>query len=1821
MMRSVLATLLAALSLLVLGVASSSAAVACPNGNPVVNENQCMGAGTTAFEMTNYSETLGGYSTQTSFNLGQSVPLKIARDMIGTRVDIAVYRTGYYGDTGGRLIPAASATNVLVNNTLACNAEDPTTGLRSCGNWGVTYTIPAASLPATGVYVAKLTSTDASHVQNQIVFTIRDDNRAVPSQALLIVPTNTYEAYNNWGGKSAYYDKAGGATTVSGSDRAVKLSFDRPLDAAEASRNRYFGPDHTLVSWLERQGYDVSYTDDVQVARAPSQLLQHRVVIISGHSEYWSGGMLAAVKAARDAGVSVSSFSANTAYWKVRYENAERTMVTYKTVQGSGSNGSGAVGANDAGPDGVAGTADDALGADGVAGTSDDNPANATTTFRDAGAPAGDPNAPPGGRVGPNTPENGLFGAMYFGDHESNSYPLTIPPSNAAGEFAGDRLWRNTGIATNTTTTIGTNVVGWEWDSVPTQPQYLLAQPAGVKRVSATPTTDPDTNWLQDQGRVYANTPPPGQPAAAHAVRYKAPSGATVFAAGTNQWAYGLDDDRLAQATYNVLSDMKIQPLTPDATLTLDPAGANQAPNASFTIAPNPGRTGQTVTFDGSSSTDADGTITKYEWDLDGNGTFETNTGTTKTATRTYAAEATIDVHLRVTDNSTNTDSTTRTLTVIVSQPPVASFTATPNPAVIGQPVAFDGTASSDPDGTVVKWEWDLDGNGTYETNTGTTKTTTKTFAASGTVNVGLRVTDNSNKTATATVPVTINSSGVSNYGDAVNDTAGLTHYWRMGEATGPTLADGKGTAHATVTGGTFAVPGGPLGDPNTAVRFNGSSDSARTAVDLSGTSKLTVEFWLKWNAYSNNDQLAMELTSNFNDNDGGLLVDPNAPQLGGTFGVGMGRFGARNNVFFARPTAGVWHHYALVLDATAPGASQITPYVDGQPVTYTKIDSGTGGGPFANSTLYLMSRAGTTLFGAGDLDELALYDRTLSAATVADHAASQGTNRRPKAAFSAPANATVGQTVTLDATASSDLDGTITKYEWDLDGNGSYEVNGGTTKTRNVTLNTAGDATVGLRVTDDRFAMDTETQVIHVANGAPTASFTAAPNPAVVGQPVAFDATASSDPNGTITKYEWDLDGNGSYETDTGTTKTTTRTYTAPGTVNVGLRVTDNSANPATTTVPVTVNAGGVSNYGDAVTDTAGLMHYWRMGEAAGPTLADGVTTAPANATVTGGTFGVPGGPAGDPNTAVRFNGSSDSASTAVDLSSTSKLTVEFWLKWNAYANDDALAMELTSNFNDNNGGLLVDPNAPQSGGTFGVALGRFGARNNVFFARPSAGAWHHYALVLDTTAPGASQITPYVDGQPVTYTKTDSGTGAGPFANSTLYLMSRAGTALRGAGDLDELAIYNRTLSAATIADHASSSGTNRRPKAAFTAPATATAGQAVQLDASGSSDPDGSITKYEWDLDGNGSYETNGGTTATRSVTFPSAGDVTVGLRVTDDRFATDTETKDVHVITGAPTASFTVTPNPAPVGASVTFDASASSDPDGSIAHYEWDLDGNGSYETDGAASPTTTHSYDAAATVPVGLRVTDNATNTATASKDVTVRAASSYAATVNATPGLISAWRMDALTGTLLGDSKGSSPAGLSGGATLGVPGALAGDPNTAVRFDGANDFASADLNLSSTSAITVEMWLKWDAFSSNDDLAFELTPNFNDNDGGFLVDPNAGGSFGIGLGRSASRNTAYFDRPSAGVWHHYVFVLDATAPAATQITPYVDGQPVPYTKGNLGTGAGPFAHALLYFMSRGGTGLFGAGDLDEVAIYDRALAPATIAEHYTAGT
>jgi PKD repeat protein len=173
----------------------------------------------------------------------------------------------------------------------------------------------------------------------------------------------------------------------------------------------------------------------------------------------------------------------------------------------------------------------------------------------------------------------------------------------------------------------------------------------------------------------------------------------------------------------------------------------------------------------------------------------------------------------------------------------------------------------------------------------------------------------------------------------------------------------------------------------------------------------------------------------------------------------------------------------------------------------------------------------------------------------------------------------------------------------------------------------------------------------------------------------------------------------------------------------------------------------------------------------------------------------------------------------------------------------------------------------------------------------------------------------------------------------------------------------------------------------------PFTPLIGQQVAFSAQASSDADGSIASYAWDL-GGGTF----GAPATVSylfTTFPRAGRRTVRVRITDDRGATGTAQLTFRVNT-PPVAGFGFAPATPEPNAVVRFTSSAA-DADGDPLTTGWDLDGNGSY--DDATGPTARAVFMAPGDYRVGMRVTDSGGASATESHTVAVRGAAVPTAT------------------------------------------------------------------------------------------------------------------------------------------------------------------------------------------------------------------------------
>ncbi len=157
--------------------------------------------------------------------------------------------------------------------------------------------------------------------------------------------------------------------------------------------------------------------------------------------------------------------------------------------------------------------------------------------------------------------------------------------------------------------------------------------------------------------------------------------------------------------------------------VTVEPA--NTAPVAAGDIS----CVGLECTFDGSGSSDADGTVVSYAWDF-GDG----STSDLMEATHTYAAGGMFDVTLTVTDDDGASDVYSETITVDEgNDAPVAEATVTCDEL----DCTFVGSESTDADGTVVSYAWTFGDGGTSDQ-----ADTTHTYAAGGEYEVTLTVTD-----------------------------------------------------------------------------------------------------------------------------------------------------------------------------------------------------------------------------------------------------------------------------------------------------------------------------------------------------------------------------------------------------------------------------------------------------------------------------------------------------------------------------------------------------------------------------------------------------------------------------------------------------------------------------------------------------------------------------------------------------------------------------------------------------------------------------------------------------------------------------------------------------------------------------------------------------------------------------------------------------------------------------------------------------------------------------------------------------------------------
>lgn len=231
-----------------------------------------------------------------------------------------------------------------------------------CG-WPVSIEVPIDSTWRSGFYLITLTAhgSDPDRATGHAGFVVQDETSGSdPRSTLLVLDTNTWHAYNTWGGCSLYT----GGTKVSFArpfgrgilcrpeverdDRKARPVYSREEPDADGTIFQayrmergypsaigsagWFTHGRRFVEWAERRGYEFDYAVSSDLDDDPTITDGYNLVLSVGHDEYWSAGQRDTVEQHVEGGGHFASFSGNTMFWQVRLEPGARgrSMVCFK---------------------------------------------------------------------------------------------------------------------------------------------------------------------------------------------------------------------------------------------------------------------------------------------------------------------------------------------------------------------------------------------------------------------------------------------------------------------------------------------------------------------------------------------------------------------------------------------------------------------------------------------------------------------------------------------------------------------------------------------------------------------------------------------------------------------------------------------------------------------------------------------------------------------------------------------------------------------------------------------------------------------------------------------------------------------------------------------------------------------------------------------------------------------------------------------------------------------------------------------------------------------------------------------------------------------------------------------------------------------------------------------------------------------------------------------------------------------------------------------------------------------------------------------------
>jgi len=211
---------------------------------------------------------------------------------------------------------AGIAVADTINVTGALQAVPEEAWQNGCG-WKTSFTLDVPLDWQSGLYAAQCT--DTAGEKSHIVFVVKP-RQGQAKRITVLANTNTWNAYNDWGGRSKY-----------SSPPATRLNFARPNPSTTPvsdSDNHLTGAELWVLNWLEDAGYSVDVYSDRDFHSGIGSLNDYKVLVLSTHPEYWTVQMLDNLAAYLAAGGSVLYLGGNGVFERCEY-TADGSALTF----------------------------------------------------------------------------------------------------------------------------------------------------------------------------------------------------------------------------------------------------------------------------------------------------------------------------------------------------------------------------------------------------------------------------------------------------------------------------------------------------------------------------------------------------------------------------------------------------------------------------------------------------------------------------------------------------------------------------------------------------------------------------------------------------------------------------------------------------------------------------------------------------------------------------------------------------------------------------------------------------------------------------------------------------------------------------------------------------------------------------------------------------------------------------------------------------------------------------------------------------------------------------------------------------------------------------------------------------------------------------------------------------------------------------------------------------------------------------------------------------------------------------------------------------